>query len=124
MKPYSIDLRERVFKAYDRKTVTQKEVAKLFGVSAAFVRDLVRLHRETESIAPRPHGGGRKAIFRGEKAETLKGFVKEQPDATLAELLSRSKAKGSVMAVWRALEKMGGRLKKSHSARRSKTVRM
>lgn len=108
-----MDLRERVIQAVDRKAGTQKEVATLFGVSVSWVKKLLRLRRTTGSIAPKPHGGGRKAKFDGEGLQKLRRWVEADPDATLQELLERSGAQCSIMAVQRALERLGCRRKKS-----------
>jgi len=124
METYSMDLRERVIRAYDQKVGTQEQVAKLFGVSARWIKKLLRRRRETGSIAPKPHGGGWTPKFSGEKLERLKALVEQNPDATLQELLEQSGVDGSIMAVHRALERLGCRRKKSRSTLPSKTVRM
>jgi hypothetical protein len=51
-------------------------------------------------------------------------LVEQNPDATLQELLEQSGVDGSIMAVHRALERLGCRRKKSRSTLPSKTVRM
>lgn len=124
METYSMDLRERVIRAYDQKVGTQEQVAKLFGVSARWIKKLLRRRRETGSIAPRPHGGGWTPKFSGEKLDRLKALVEQNPDATLQELLEQSGVDGSIMAVHRALERLGCRRKKSRSTLPSKSVRM
>ena len=125
MKPYSfsLDLRERVIKAYDQKVGAQAKVAKIFGVSVPWIKKLLRQRRETGSLAPRPHGGGRQAAFDGKNLEELKELVGQNPDATLRELGELSGVKCGVMAVWRTLKKLGCRRKKSHFTLRSKTDR-
>jgi len=124
MGTYSLDLRERVIKAYDQKVGAQAEVAKIFGVSVPWIKKLLRQRRETGSLAPKPHGGGRRAAFDGEKLEELKELVKQNPDATLRELGELSGVKCGVMAVWRTLKKLGCRRKKSRFTLRSTTDRM
>ena len=52
MAPYSMDLRERVARAWDASGDAE-EVAATFGVSRAWVHRLVQRRRETGSIAPR-----------------------------------------------------------------------
>jgi transposase len=123
METYSMDLRERVVRACDEKRGGRGHVAKLFGVSTAWIRRLLQRRREVGTIAPKPHGGGRPAKFFGKKLERLKQLVEQQPDATLAELLDRSGVDGSIMAVHRALERLESRLKKSPSMPASKTGR-
>ena len=118
-----MDLRERVIRACDQKVGTQDEIAELFGISVPWIKKLLRQRRETGSIAPKPHGGGWTPKFHGAKLEQLKALVQQDPDATLAELLDRSGVKGSIMAVHRALERLGCRRKKSLSGPRSRTGR-
>jgi transposase len=123
METYSMDLRERVIRAYDQKVGTQGQVARLFGVSVPWIKKLLRRRRETGSIAPKPHGGGWTPKFSGAKLEELKKLVEQDRDATLQELLERSGVDGSIMAVHRALERLGCRRKKSRSVPPSKTAR-
>ena len=122
MKTYSPDLRERVIQAYDRQAGTQAEVAEVLGVSVSWLKKLLRLRRETGSLAAKPHGGGWAPKFDGAHLEALKQSVQEDPDATLQELLERSGVQGSIMAVQRALERLGCRRKKSRCAPRSRSV--
>jgi transposase len=124
MAAYSMDLRERVVQAYDAKVGSQAAIAKLFNVSLCWVQKLLRRRRETGSIAPLPHGGGQKLKFSGETLAALKQDVETNPDASLQELLDSSGIKGSLMAVHRALQRLGCRRKKSHCMRRNKTGRM
>ena len=52
---YSQDLREKVVEAYDRKVGSQEEVARLFGVSRAFLQNLLKRRRENGEIRSLPH---------------------------------------------------------------------
>src|SRR5947209_7451723 len=52
MKPYSDDLRRKIIAAYENNDYSQQQVAKLFGVSPATVRNLVRRKRETGGEYP------------------------------------------------------------------------
>jgi transposase len=123
METYSMDLRERVVRAYDEKVGTQEAIARLFKVSVPWIKKLLRQRRQTGSIAPKPHGGGWTPKFSGEKLEQLKAQVEQHPDATLRELLEQSGVDGSIMAVHRALERLGCRRKKSRSVPPNKTGR-
>jgi putative transposase len=123
MSAYSMDLRERVIGAYDQEQGTQAELADRFKVSVPWIKKLLRFRRETGSIAARPHGGGREPKFSGEKLDQLKAMVEQDPDATLQELLERSGVNGSIMAVHRALERLGSHRKKSRYVLPSKTAR-
>ena len=118
-----MDLRERVVRAYDEGQGTQEEVADLFQVSVPWIKKLLRRRRQTGSIAPKPHGGGWTPKFSGQALEQLKARVEQNPDATLQELLEQSGVEASIMAVHRALERLGCRRKKSPSVPPSKTGR-
>jgi transposase len=56
-KVYSLDLRKKVFSAWQAGEGSQRELAKRFNVSLSFIRDLSRRYRETGTIAPKPQGG-------------------------------------------------------------------
>lgn len=123
MKPYSMDLRERIMAACEAGTDSKAEVAKRFHVSVAWVKRLVQRKRESGSIAARPQCSGRKPIFAGANLERLKAAIQETPDATLQELLKKTGVVASIMAVQRALERLDCRRKKSPSTPASKNVR-
>lgn len=124
---YSSDLRERVWRAYEEGGDSQPEVARRFGVSASFVRDLVRRVRETGSPAAKPHGGGRPPALDGQGLEQLAQAVAETTDATLEELAARlrreRKRPVSRSAVWRALEWLKLTRKKEGPSRQRKRHR-
>jgi transposase len=65
---------------------TREEAAERFGVSVRFVYDMLRLRRETGSLAPRPHAGGAASAVDDAARDKIGGLVKATPDATLAEL--------------------------------------
>jgi transposase len=123
MRSYSQDLRDRVVRAADRGGQTQQQIAERFGVSTAWIKKLLKQRRETGSIAPKPHGGGMPAKYRGRALERLKEALAAQPDASLEELRDRTRVSASIMAVFRALERLGVHRKKSRSGRPSKIDR-
>lgn len=123
MKAYSMDLRERVLRAVDCDEGTQAEVAGRFGVSLRWVQKLLQLRRETGSAGPRPHGGGMPAKFVGSGLDRLKRQVEQHPDMTLQDLLDWSGAQASIMAVERALVRLGFRRKKRRSGPVNRTAR-
>jgi transposase len=123
MKAYSTDLRERVVAACDARDGTRERIAARFSVSAAWVRKLLRLRRDTGSVAPKPHGGGRTPAFDGEAAARLRQAVRDDSDATLGELAVASGVACSPAAVFRALDRLGITRKKSRGGRPSRTAR-
>ncbi len=54
MKAYSLDLRKKIVQRYEAGAVTQRELAKQFGVSTFFVVKLLPLRRRGQSITVSP----------------------------------------------------------------------
>ena len=119
MEAYSIDLRGKVLAACDRGGKT-KEIAESFGVSASWVRRVKQRRREHGELGPRPRVG--KHHFKIDRAR-LGELVREQPDATLAELRTKLEITCSLSAIWTALRQLGMSFKKNPSTPRSRTVR-
>jgi transposase len=103
MKPYSLDLREKILRAYDEHRGSQRALAALFGVSRAFVEKLVQRRRGTGQIAPRPHAGGRKPSCDPAALAVVRQILQEQTDATLAELCEQL---GQRRGLWVSLATM------------------
>ena len=122
METYSVDLRERVMRAVEEGFDTRKEIAESFGVTTRWIRKLVQQCRETGSIKPLPHGGGRQPKFTSERLERLKSLVEKKPAATLDELRRSSRVPCCSMTVSRALRQLGYTCKKRHSMPVSKSV--
>lgn len=124
MRAYSIDLRDRVVSACDAGDWSRSEIARSFGVSTAWIRRLLQRRRETGEYAAMPHGGGRRPAFQRKKLDRLDRLVREQPDATLAELRERIGVNCSLTTVSNTLRRLGYRRKKRRSKPPSKTGRM
>ncbi len=94
MKPYSLDLRERVLAAAHEDPLSQAEIAKKFKIGLTTLEKWLRRQRQTGKSMPLPHGGGRARALQGCEA-LLRTALKQQPDATLDELCVRiAEAKG------------------------------
>jgi transposase len=89
MKPYSLDLRAKLLRAYDEHRGSQRALAALFGVSRAFVEKLLQRRRPMGTIAPRPHAGGRQPSCDAMAHEVVRQALREQADATLEDLCAR-----------------------------------
>ena len=117
MKPYSLDLRQRVLDAWQRGEGSQRQLAARFSVHLTFVRNLLRLYRQSGSIEPRPHGGGRRALADGPVLERLAQLVAQRSDDTLDEHRERLAAAGgpamSRATLARALQRLKLTVKKS-----------
>jgi transposase len=123
MRAYSIDLRERVAAACDSRDGTREQIAARFSVSVAWVRKLMRQRRETGSLAPKPHGGGRSPAFDAEAAARLRAAVRADTDATLEELARAAGVRCCASAVHRAPARLGVTRKKSRGGPPSRTAR-
>jgi len=121
MKTYSMDLRERVVAACDARDGTREAIAARFSVSVSWIRDLLKRRRETGSIAPKPHGGGRAPAFAGESDDRLRQAVDADDDATLEELGQAAGVACVPSAVSGALKRLGITRKKSRSGPPSRT---
>ena len=85
-KPYSEDLRTRVVEAIDAGA-TIPEVAEQCGVSISSVVRFLKLHRETGSVSAAKFGGYKDFVLAAHEGLVRK-LIAEQPDITLAELLT------------------------------------
>jgi transposase len=97
MKPYSLDLRERVIAMVQEDDLSQPQVAKHFHVSLGTVENWWRLWRETGSLAPQLHAGGAKRTLAACDG-VIRAAVEDQPDATLEEFCAHVQATAGVRA--------------------------
>ena len=111
MRPYSVDLRERVLADYDAGLGVQA-IAEKYRVTTKFVRDLRQLRKETGQIAPRKGKVGPKPKL-ADHTEQLAALVQQQPDLTLEELQNRLPVRAGLTTIWRTLRMLGVTLKKS-----------
>jgi transposase len=84
MKPYSIDLREKVINAYQSGNISVRKLAVNFGVGKAFVQKMLRQYQEQGHVNPGKQGTRKKAILADSSTELI-ALVEKYPDATLAE---------------------------------------
>jgi transposase len=83
MKPYSLDLRERVVSAVENGDSSFRKVAQRFAVSKTCVERWVIQKRTQGHIVPRKQGGSVSTMM--EHKAQLIAVIEKQPDATLAE---------------------------------------
>jgi transposase len=119
MATYSIDLRQKIVHACGRRLGSQRALAELFGVSLSFVEKLVRRHRTTGDIAPKPHAGGQRPSLDAAANTLVQQLVHDNSDLTLEELCARvADERGlhvSVATMCRVLQRLGLPRKKSRS---------
>ena len=108
MKAYSQDLRERVLRAVDQG-MSQKEAARIFGVSEPSIKRYLKLRRETGSLTPRKIPGRPKRKI-GALLDGLRPQLEAHPDATLEEHCrlweAETGAKVSPSTMGRAIERL------------------
>ena len=111
MAAYSIDLREKILKAWQNKECSQRELAKRFKVSLSFIRDFLRRYRETKEIAAKPQGGDRRSKLKGKEQELLKTIVTERNDIYLREIQEVIKERKGIEVSISSLSRTLSRLK-------------
>jgi transposase len=122
MRPYSLDLRERVAAAVDHHEGSIRRIARIFRVSTSFIVRLLQRRRAVGTLDPEPHGGGAPPALGPGDRERLAELIREQPDATLEQLKQRGGFTCSLKTLWLALERQGlTRKKKSlHASQRDR----
>jgi transposase len=122
MAAYSIDLRQKILRAYERQLGSQRTMAAGFGGSLAFVEQVLRHHRTTGDMAPKPHAGGQTPRLDAAAQAVVQRFVGDNPEATLVELCTRVAAaigvRVSVPTMGRVRQRVGLPRKQSRSTRR------
>lgn len=117
MRAFSMDLRERIVAAVERGQHTLQQLAALFMVDVSVIVRLRQRQRQTGSIAPKPHGGGRTPKLDEAAQDRLLELVRQHPDATLAELRQQLGVACGLTTIHRTLQRHGiTRKKKSKHA--------
>ncbi|OYU99073.1 MAG: hypothetical protein CFE26_26430 [Verrucomicrobiales bacterium VVV1] len=124
MATISLDLRQRILKAYDRGDVTREQVASRFEVSLGMVKKLLQQRRHIGDIAPHHHRSGRKPIILDSHRRDLRSLVAKHPDLTLEEIRVRLGLECTIQAIHYVLADMGLTYKKRRSGLRSNPGQM
>jgi transposase len=120
MRAYSMDLRERVW-ADCQAGMKTPAVAQKYSVSQSWVRRLKQRHKATGSLAPRPPSPGRPVTLAPHDAR-VRELVRDDPDATLAELRTRLGVRISTSALAEYLRRIKLSFKKKSSGPPSRTA--
>jgi transposase len=114
---YSLDLRERVIKAWQDKK-TQAWIADTFAISVSTVKEWIKRFRETGNVIPLPRGR-EQPLIKDDQASNVQALVERLPDATLeAYCAAWEQATGqrvSVPTMCRALQRFDRPRKKRRS---------
>jgi transposase len=105
MRAYSNDLRERIVTAVERGERSIRQLAHLFSVSLSCIVRLLQRKRQTGSIQPKAHAGGPTPKLDAKAQTRLLELVRQQPDATLAELRQRLGISCCLMTIARVLQR-------------------
>jgi len=90
MRSYSIDVRQRIVMAVEAGEHSLRALAELFVVDLSTIVRLLQRFRATGSVQPKPHAGGPRPKIDAQASARLLELVRQQPDATLAELFAAS----------------------------------
>ena len=115
MATLSLDLRERILKAYDRGDGTREQIAARYDVSLGMVKKLLQQRRHTDDIGNRHRFSGAKPKITLEHKQQLLALVNSQPDLTLEQLRDALGVDCTPQAVFYVLKRSGVTLKKSRS---------
>ncbi len=124
MDAYSQDLRDRVLRALARGE-RPTAIADRFEVSRVWVYQVRNRFTQTGQRGSLPIGGHRRSRLVGMEA-TLRTWLKETGDLTLAEMCTRLAAQGIVIkvpALWHQLDKWKLTLKKNPARQRARARR-
>ena len=110
MKAYSPDLCAKIARAYDEREGAQRQLARQFRVSVAFIQKMRRRQRATGELAATRHTGGRQPLLNSGALALIEKLIREQNDLTLLELFERVReqtgVRASVPTMYRALRRL------------------
>jgi transposase len=121
MKPYSMDLRERVLKDCDAGMGT-KAVAEKYSVSPSWVRRLKQRKREDGQVTPKS-SRNRRVPQLDAHSDRIRELIAVTPDLTLVELRKALGVTVALATLWVAVAKLGLTVKKKSTGRRSRIGR-
>lgn len=105
MRAYPVELRQKILDCYYNEPISQRQLAKRFGVALSFVQKLLKQYRETGDIKPQNERCGRHLKLTEEQILSLGELIEKNNDATLEELAELFQEKNSislsVTTVWR-----------------------
>lgn len=118
MKPYSLDLRQKIIDTYFEGGISQRQLAKRFRVALSFIQKLLKQYRETGSIAPKVRKQQTPTKLSEEQLNILSLIISNNNDATLDELRILLEKQTGVLigrsTLDRMLKRLNLNLKKKH----------
>lgn len=118
MAPYSMDIRTRVLRDSDAG-MPSKDVAATYSVSRAWVDWVKQRRRESGEIARRKQTKFRGRVLSEQQEGRLVALITARPDATLTELREALPTTAALSTLWRTIDRLGFRVKKTGIRRRT-----
>lgn len=118
MKALSLDLRERIVKAYNRGEGSYQQLAQRFGVSKPSVERFVKHWRTTGSLLPKAHAGGRPRSVKADEEPLVEQWVEATNDLTQSELAQRFETETGRVVSPRTMGRLRARLDFTRKKRR------
>ena len=122
MAAYSQDLRDRVLRGLARGE-RPVDIARRLEVTRVWVYQVKDRYESSGERCSHRVGGYRQSRLAGKEA-LLRGWIKKQPDLTLAEMCERLAEHGVVIkipALWHQLDKLNLSFKKNPARQRART---
>jgi transposase len=120
MRAYSLDLRQRVMKAYDEGQWTVGQIAARFKVGEWWVHKLKRQRQREGSLAPRKGRVGQPPALHGGRLRRLTQYVDRHPDATLEQIRAKLAVPCTMVTIHNTLRRLGYRYKKNAAGQRTR----
>ena len=86
MKPYSIELREKIVKIYEQGDTSIRKVAARKDVSKGFVQKILKQKQTIGHVQPRKQGGSLKSVLNSRRTELLQ-MVEKYPESIVVRIL-------------------------------------
>ncbi|HEY9877617.1 MAG TPA: transposase [Leptolyngbyaceae cyanobacterium] len=126
MKPYSLDLREKIVSTYEAGNTSIRQVAERFQVSKNTVQSLLKRKQATGTLQPAAATGGKASQLTGYEQEIVE-MVETHQDYTLSEYCEywqdKTGVRVSESTMCRFLQKQQLTVKKNISQRSSRRSR-
>lgn len=122
MRAYSNDLRRAVIEAYERQDYSQHQLAEVFGVSPATVRNWIRRKREYGSPDAFPHAGGGRAKLNAAIHARVREWGRGENSLVLRELCQQVKREFRTHVSRSTMCRLLGALRLSRKKERSMPV--
>jgi transposase len=116
MRPYSVDFREKVVKAYERGDTSIRRLAARFDVSKAFIQRVLKQKKLTGHLQPKKQGGAMKSQLEKYSMQ-LAQMVENYPDLTLGEYCEYW---GETYGLWLSTSTMCRALQKQQLTRKKR----